>query len=456
MTAIAHQDASPQANNGSNTKPFNRELAKISAQVFGIEPEQAEQAIARVFGHFPIYPSTTQLLELATGAELLAACFVAQYPMHFGGTDGQGLFSGVGRYEMLSKKLQDAATFNLRLSSLYQSLTELLCLSNYYPESQLIFATLPTPIQSAVSVACLKNPQFVVAIARQVSDAALDAKRKEKKNVLEELTTYRPTEEQVLQLTQQQSDKLIMAIPCLSGNALGHQLRSAIALDMMERLELTPEMLPIGSRYLMFHGGQRCKGVVTPGDADLLEAQLRNLYPGLDAMGGCCDGFLMGKSQLNLQAHILCAENNWITDQIAGITEQRSVFEMLDIVTMTRGGMGGTSKDDGQMIFSHETLCKGTEAIMRLQFEPHTAQKTIGAVIAGIDYWQRREGVFGGKSARNFGRFMIETLEGDGPSEDVYDDWVKGNREAMIDGLRSGMFGTKKVLCAAGLEAVAE
>jgi hypothetical protein len=163
----------------------------------------------------------------------------------------------------------------------------------------------------------------------------------------------------------------------------------------------------------------------------------------------------MGKSRLNLQAHILCAENNWITDQIAGMTEQRSVFEMLDIVTMTRGGMGGTSKDDGQMIFSHETLCKGTEAIMRLQFEPHTDDKTIGAVIAGIDYWQRREGVFGGKSARNFGRFMIETIQEDELRPDAYEVWIKANREAMIDGLRSGMFGTKKVLCAAGLEAMA-
>ncbi len=378
---------------------------------------------------------------------------MAQYPLYFGsrnGGDGEGLFAGIGRYEMLMKKLRDAATFNMRLSGLYQSLTELLCLSNYYPESQLIFSTLPYPIQSAVSVACLKNPQFITALARQIAECV----KTDKKNKTEDGQPYKPTIEQVESLIQERSDAVIMAIPDLSGNSLGYQLRCSATLALMELLGIEPKHIPTGARYFLFHGGQKAKSVSAPSDADLVEAKLRALYPSVDAFSGCTDAFFMGKSRLNLQSHILCRENNRITEALAGLSNSQSVFEMLDIVTMTRVGDTNT-RDDGQMIFSMETICKGTEALLKLSFEPYTRLETVGAVIAGLQYWMQRDGEFGGKSARGFGRFAMQALS-DLPKDalEAYTAHVDSHRTEMIQGLMDGTFGTGKVICKAGLDDV--
>lgn len=453
-TAIAHQDASPQANNGSNMKPFNRSLSKIKATVGGVDQSKVEHQFARIGQHFPVYESVAEMLSSTDlGGEVLASFFVAQFVLGPCRGDGEGLLTGVSRYQMLSKKLRDAATCNLRTSSLWQSMTEMLCIGDYYPESQRIFATMPAPIQSAIATACLKNPQFVVALAREVGDCGKDATAKEPVNQLETLGIYQPTEAQLKSLTQEKRESLILDIPDLSGNSLGHQLRSAIALDLIDRIGLSFAEIPTGTDYLLFHGGQRSKGVKTPGDADLLEARLRSLYPGLDAMGGCPDGFLMTEGRCKLQAHILCQENNWITEELCGLTEPRSVFDMLDIVTFTRPESKDKSEQSGQMIFSHEVLCGGTEAVLKLTFLPGTRPETIGAVLCGIDYWRQREGIFGGKSARNFGRFNITELSS--TIEDVfkgaYIAHVEANKDAIAKGIKDGSMGTGKIVCYAGL-----
>jgi hypothetical protein len=164
----------------------------------------------------------------------------------------------------------------------------------------------------------------------------------------------------------------------------------------------------------------------------------------------------MGKSRLNLQAHVLCKENNWITQLLAGLSSTQSVFEMLDIVTMTRVGDSNT-RDNGQMIFSMETLAKGTEALLKLSFEPYTRLETVGAVIAGLEYWIKRGGEFGGKSSRGFGRFALQVLS-ELPSDalEAYQSHVRENHVAMIEGLMDGTFGTGKVLCRMGLDDVVE
>lgn len=451
MTAIAHQDASPQANNGSNTKPFNRSLAKIESSVESVSREIVKSSLEKILNYFPVHPPTAEILETATGAELIAAMFVSQYPVNFGG-DGDGLFTGLSRYDMLSKKLQDAATFNLRLSGLYQSLTEFLCLGNRYPKSQLALATMPHSIQSSVSVACLKSPQFVVALGREIAEGTIDPKRKESK-YQQEPGGYVPTDKQIDSLCQSSTDSLIMAIPDLSGNAIGHQLRSAIALDLIEYLDIDITTIPTGVAYILFHGGQRSKGVKTPGDADLLEAKIRHYYPLLDAVGGCPDAFLMTAGRCKLQAHILCQERNWITEKICGLREERSIFEMLDFVTMTRSGEGGNSSDSGQMIFSHEVLCQGTEAILKLDFTPHTSENAIGAVLSGMRFWKERDGLFGGKSARNFGRFAISEVAKEVPesSIDRYREFLDGNKKEIISGLQDGSLASGKIVCYAGL-----
>lgn len=89
--------------------------------------------------------------------------------------------------------------------------------------------------------------------------------------------------------------------------------------------------------------------------------------------------------------------------------------------------------------------------VLKLVFLPYTQPTTIGAVQVGIDYWKRREGVFGGKSARNFGRFDINHLIDCVDHRQEYLDFIGSNYAELIAGLTDGSFCSGKVVCNVGI-----
>ena len=127
LTPVAHGEAGANSTGPNNTTLFNRQLQRLTKETVGVDVLVARDAIANLLTASPIGADTFPLLESLKGSELVAALFVAQVPIMFPG-DGEGLFTGMERYRMLSTRLADGAKCCATLPELWSYLSRKLML----------------------------------------------------------------------------------------------------------------------------------------------------------------------------------------------------------------------------------------------------------------------------------------------------------------------------------------
>lgn len=422
---------------------------------------EARQAIKKAMEALPIAKSHAEFLANLTGGELIATLFVAQFPLIYGG-EGEGLFSGMERYQFLTTRLVDGATCCSTLPTVWGYVARKLALPMYGEaryRSLLALYSLPKPIQACALTAILKAPEYIVMSARLIAEGvkATDEKYAEKaKTSQEEAVVYDPTPTQIAELSGSEGSVLAARIPAISGNSLRHNLvRAPGTTRLLCELDLSPdrEIVPVGVERFLYSGGNTVKGAKAPAAVDVYEARARELYPLIDALGGSFDQFVMTRSQLSIASWIVCKENNWITERKTDgeAKSQTSVFDLVSEITRTRSGIGGKDAESGQMIYSYETLAAQTQVLIEVGWQPYTRPLTVGATLQALIDWQAEGGYIGARSAQGHSQ-----LSADFPADDRFElaenylHYIRANIEEMRAGLRSATFGNKGVrLCAA-------
>jgi len=460
LTSIAHGDASPNAVGANNTRLFNRQLQRIEKPVVGATEEEAQSSIALIFKSFPVGDGALPFLESLSGSELIATLFVANVPLMYGG-EGEGLFQGMERYRYLSTRLGDGVQTSSTLPELWHYISLKLGLS-MFPEAHFekmsAFFMLPYSIQGQAIGAIARKLELTVMGSRLVADSIkqTSVKYTEASNLeLFAKTGYEPTPKQIAELTQPKQEAVIVPIPALSGNSLRHCiLREPGANRLLGELGLAPysdqnieNIIPIGVTRFLYAGGQMAAKSKAPNSSDLLEAEVRERYPLIDALGGSTDSFIFGEAACKIASWVICKENNFATEAIANITSNISIYDYIEETTRTRSGLGGKDKESGQMIFSYETLAAGLPVLVEVTFNPFTRPLTKGSIISAIHDW---DGILGGRSDVGHGKFSFDWLDNcfDSDGND-YMEYLRANKEELANGLLDGSFGTKTKLCTA-------
>jgi hypothetical protein len=461
LTPVAHGEAGANSTGPNNTTLFNRQLQRLTKETVGVDVIVARDAIANLLTAMPIGADTFPLLESLKGAELVAALFVAQVPIMFPG-DGEGLFTGMERYRMLSTRLADGAKCCTTLPELWSYLSRKLTLPmfpTYGFEAMRAFFILPKAIQGQAIQAISRALELTVMAARMLAESIKVERKTAKDNNLSLFAAkvYQASPEQLADLTRPKAEAIVMPVPSISGNALRHCLiREPGANRLIQSLGLEPytdragEHLGLGITRFLYGGGQLAAKAKAPSASDIYEAQIRSTYPIVDAVGGSTDSWLMAESACKVAGWVVCEENNVATQAIAGVESQVSIFDYLSEETKTRTGIGGKDKESGQMIFSYETLAAGLPLIVEILFNPFTQPLTIGAVWQAVHDWADEGGIVGGRSQIGHSRFAMEVLQGSyGLQGKAYLNYLEAERDSLRPGLLDATMGTGAVLCAA-------
>lgn len=463
LTPVSHGEAGSNNVGANNTTLFNRQLQRLPKEVVGATIEEASLAIENLISIYQISENSLPFLNSLSGSELIAVLFVAQVPLMYGG-EGVGLFEGQERYRYLTTRLTDGCITSSTLPELWHYLSVKLGLPMFptqYFNRMGAFFMMPKSIQGQAINAIAKKTELVVMGARLVAEDYKKTNPEYAKKAEAELfkaAAYKPTSEQLTDLVSDKQEAITAGIPALSGNSLRHcMIREPGATRLLQELGLVPNgeevtdtTIPIGVERFLYGGGQLAAKAKAPSSVDFLESQVRKLYPLVDALGGSFDAFLLSSSQVKLTPWIICKENNFATEAIAGITSGVSIFDLIEETTRTRKGIGGSNGDSGQMIYNFETLAAGLPVLVEILFAPFTRSLTIGAVSLALSDWQNSGGILGGRSGTGFGRFSMEVLQGDYRNESAeYAEYMRSRSDTLKRGLLTGKFGTTAELCRA-------
>jgi hypothetical protein len=459
-TPLAHGEAGANSIGPNNTSLFARELSLVNREQLAATDLNTKAAIKELLSQFPVAEQNIPFLQSLTGAQLIALIFTAQFPLIYGG-EGVGLFSGIERYQYLTTRLIDAATSFSSLPTAWGYIARKLHLTMYsekhYPVIAALF-TLPKPIQAAALTAILRSPELIVMAARMVAEgikAANSDYAKKSKAAQTNLRVYQLNDAQIADITSERIQGLPVQLPKISDNSLRHNLlREPMTTRLLCELGLEPdrERVPIGVERFLYSGGNTQKGAKSPAASDLYEAVARELYPMIDALGGSFDQFVLTRSQISIASWIVCAENNWITMRKTDgeIQSDISIFDLVSEVTRTRSGIGGNDKEDGQMIFSYETLAINSSVLVEIGWQPFTRDLTIGATLQGLLDWQAGGGQIAARAAQGHSWFLADFPDDDRFAyTDQYLLYLRENREKLAAGLKTATFGTEVRLCAA-------
>lgn len=459
ITPVSHHD--PAVQDESNRSVFNRQKQLLPVVQSTAMPSQEEiDAFCRAF---PAPEETAGLLSDLSFGEFAAAAltrlFIDIYNRRNGG-EGEGLFTGSGRYTMLEPRLRQAAVRSHTLRGLWCRLAEDMQTTIHetrFDEPLLRLWSLPKGLQQIALQAIARDYRSIVALARVWSSEI-----KLQSEEYAEAASLMPTGPSVTlswnaeDVSGSASDAIPVEVPAVSVNTLRHQVvRRPAWLHLCAALGLTPDQpgrgpVPPGVEAIFDNGGNICAGAKAPSNAFAVASMVRVTYPGLDLLGGNMDAFDLGESRLSVAGWLICREN---VTALAGTPAEDlpnsriSAFDMLDDVTMTRQG---ADKALGQMIFGGESLCAGVQVLCHMTLAPYTPALTHGALVAASETFLAQAPFIGGQSARGFGWCQGEWLER--PEEfagarEAYEAYLAENRESLRAGLCDGtLCGTSLVL----------
>ncbi len=471
LEPISHHD--PRTGGDGNTLTFLR-MPQVVRLKFADAPVW-QHLLDRLCAQNPMPRSIAELTERLGLAEFLAVAYVRLFIDIYNNAAGTGLFSGMGRYEMLDRRLETSAVKSGSLHSLWDVLTGSLDLG-IHPErfdaALGSFFTLPPSVQHQVLTAMANNHRSIVSVAR-IWHAT--NKQQSEEYVAATGGAFAPedmiTPDYSVQGLAKTPDVAILNLPAISANGVRHQLvRGPGWRDLAQRLGFASEYagegpleqavetlfdnggniksgatmpnVPLEQVVAMFaNGGFKESGSSERAQGFYLAAQIRKAYPLLDLVGGVCNAFDLGESRLKVGTWLICRENaDALPPQVAALeTAQLSAFDFLSEITRTRQAV----MDRGQMIYNYEVLIKGAQVYTEFSLAPFTPELTRGALVSALDFYQEQEHVLAGQGARGHGKVDLAWAnEPDLVARDHYRDYLALNRHDLHAWLLDGSLGT--------------
>jgi len=416
------------AKQGGNVNLFHRQKKKMARRE-GIAPSL--DRINQVAKYYPVPLQFREVFDGLTAYEFLAAALLLDFILlHV--KSGQGILDSVERYTRLQDRARKAAVRVWRLINWWSLLCDDTQVPHMQSERVLMITTMPQGASDAVLAEMIENTESVLMVAR-LWEEALREKSPVEVIQFDRLPPARGT--------------VTLDMPVYSANAARHEtVREPGMLHLLNALDLRLESLPATLAAMFYNGGQLRAS--EPSGVFGLTRTIREAYPLLALVGGGTDSFLLGASEMEVGAWIVCAENNEATRRV-GIESDISVFDLLDIQTHTKHN-GGDRVDISPMPFGFETLVPGTEIVLTYNLRPYATQMAHGALIAALNTFQAGDASLGGQGARGYG--AVEVLQTGSPIDTIeayeaYEAYLAAEKERLAEGLLSGTLTTGKVVC---------
>lgn len=455
---VSHHDAS--MSDDSNHNLFNRQAVILNELLEEAPHITVEKATKLSLDH-PVPMPIAELVSDLTFPEFLATLIVRQFADEYNGYDGIGLFSGMKRWNQLSKRVVHAAyTDTLRgfwsrlVSNMLMPLPSAKCDHQLLP-----LLSVPMGTQLAALHVLRTQGAHVVQLARFWHQARKEMSQgysdKMKDAGMPSLfVTEESKKEQTLTWDESQLASTVtrqrrLEVPHITANSVRHQMvREPAMYEMFSRLGIEPETLEPSVESIFYNGGNIKAGASAPSNANMKAKQMREAFPSLDLLGGVADSFDIGESMLNVRSIIISHETKHLLPQWAqDLPNTRfSAFDLLEGFTFTRQA-GTTGK--GQMIFGFEGLAAGAQFLITLNLKPYTNNLTRGALVSAVERWQQRP-VLGGTSRIGFGTMRIDKWQrtdedGDNDAKQQYIDYLDGHGEFLKNELMNGTLGAGDV-----------
>lgn len=428
VTPASHHDSSVSTTGNRNL--FMRQKQLVAMGEMALPSAEEQTIIAR---SFKVPGSLSDIFDELTLPQLIGVAILKHFITTY--SSGAGLFDGQERYRILDDRAKQAA---IRANSIFGFWGDL-CLTLQVPaagsdDNLLALMRVPNPIARLVFADMAKNIAATIYLAR----AWFDTERKGEHS--EMIPNPKPIHDGI-------GEFVPMEVPSVNANTIRHQLREHGALHLLRTLGLEFNDLPDGVAGLLYNGGDLNSSA--PSDAYTLARTIKANYPLLGLLGGSTKGFILGASNLNMAAWLVCRENNAALAQF-GVESKLSAFELIDDAGManhTAGRVAGSP-----MPFGFEALVQGAEIVVDFRFTPYATQLELGAFWTALGDYLNLRPIFGGQSARGYGLFQdVATLiHYDAGAElemDDYAEYITQNAEMLAEGLKLGTLGTGKVVC---------
>lgn len=429
-TPVSHHD--PTQKGQANIRAFLRRKQVVDSQHANLP--DAEH-IQHIVGKFPVPVSVSDIFAELTVSEFLASAIMRQFIRGYNSKDGSGLFSGIERY----RRLQERSEFHaIRTTSMYQfwgglahDLQVGLPLDQLGDQHAAILG-MPKALAQLVLVELVSNATSAIMLAR----LWLEADRKDDALISIEVEN----------IDINQNVRAVIHIPAFSANSARHEIvREPGAIHLLNNLGLRFEDLDTGVASMLYNGGDLSGSA--PSSAFKLARQVCQNYPLLGLLGGSTKGFILGASNLEVSAWIVCKENRLALSQF-GIEPQLSAFDLLDRDEQTRHT--GKRVEGSPIPYGFETLVAGTQLVVDLRLRPYATDLEIGALVASVTTYLNADSTLGGQSARGFGlqqSTVIKRPDVDLEAfEQAYEQYLSENADMLRTGLVDGTLGTDKKL----------
>jgi hypothetical protein len=453
LTPAAHGD--PRKSDGSNVKPFNRQLQLVHWA--GDASTAGEAEIGRIVASNLVPTELKDVVQRLRFDQFVAICLMRTFVDAYNSTDGVGLFSKEKRYEYLATRCAVAAGASQDLQRFWDLLCDELQVPIHYEATDAGLLTLlnvPVGTQRQVLEDLLADTHSVVTIARYWSRL-----RKEADPEYAKAAKTEPLITDWHELTFTEEPGMADAgyrdrVPCFSGNSARHSMvRQPGTIDLFNRLGLLPSEpgrgpLPPTVVAAFWNGREVVKGEEAPSSAFALRNEIAERYPLAGLVGGCFVPAEICPGVLQVHTWLVCRENKSAIPYSLPHSNV-SAHEMISDHTITRQA----SPDGiGQMITSFGTLAPGAQLYVRFGLEPGASRLQAGALMAATAYWAEHSPYIGGQSARGYGLCKME-WQGDDADERTalyteYHDYLADNADELAAGLLDGTFGTKRALLA--------
>jgi hypothetical protein len=484
-TPISHGD--PGAGAVGNASPFRLQPILYRRNLNGImikadegdidtlrarKIEEAEKAIRDLASQFPLDPDSpiAAALQELNAEEFAASALI--YALikelnNLNGGEGEGLFEGIKRYNMLLSRVAIATSSTANsLFRLYSELLNQLKITsalNGLKDLLPYFFALPRVIQVGI-IRCLATDShsIIEGIARPWFDLEKTrAKAQRDGGMFTPLNYYYDPAGRVQGSSMEFAEA---SIPHVSENAFRHSVfRATLFNHLLSELDLgdisnvvKERLLPDWVTMLFSNGGNVQGGAQIPDNSAAINFAVKQTFPSMDLLSGCVPTHIMGDGRLSLAAYTLCVQNNEYTLPL-GFSSDVDAATLLYEVTHTRQVPEGMekSKEAGQMLSSYTAMKRGSQILLTVNFSPFSPELTRGAAYFAVGEWLKSGGEIAGRGNTGNGQMQLlesRAVEGlwqdDAPEllAEKYQEYIHANRERLRDELTSGRLGWSKKL----------
>lgn len=215
------------------------------------------------------------------------------------------------------------------------------------------------------------------------------------------------------------TERGIMMIPFLSGNALRHRcIRMPMAMWLIDRYGLKGQLSLLQLNFLL-HGGNLTMSTANE-NTDRI-AECHEFWPMIRLCGGSLQDQILAGSLDVWRGTLVCEENRRSLEQTLGdIPHGRllSSERFLSGYQYTRGDGKKTGlakdrddiKDSNLMIYSGQSVTRG--AVFHHGFVlKHVNEVELGCLLLALRLWQASGGTIGGQSRLGHGRLKLELID---------------------------------------------